>query len=55
MNVLLEVRDLQVSINDNKILNISEKVDIVKKFGADFFIKQIFNNISKFREAIRYI
>ena len=33
---------------DNKILNISEKVDIVKKFGADFFIKQIFNrNFSK--------
>lgn len=33
---------------DNKILNISEKVEIVKKFGADFFIKQIFNrNFSK--------
>ena len=33
---------------DNKILNIREKVDIVKKFGADLFIKQIFNrNFSK--------
>ena len=33
---------------DNKILNISEKIEIIKKFGADFFIKQIFNlNFSK--------
>ncbi len=33
---------------DNKILNIDEKVDIIKKFGADFFIKQKFNyNFSK--------
>ena len=33
---------------DNKILNIDEKVDIIKKFGGDFFIKQKFNyNFSK--------
>ena len=33
---------------DNKILNISDKIDIVKKFRADFFIKQNFNrNFSK--------
>jgi riboflavin kinase/FMN adenylyltransferase len=33
---------------DNKILNIDEKVDVIKKFGADFFIKQKFNyNFSK--------
>jgi riboflavin kinase/FMN adenylyltransferase len=28
---------------DNKILNINDKIDIVKKFRADFFIKQNFN------------
>jgi riboflavin kinase/FMN adenylyltransferase len=34
--------------NNNKILNISDKIDIVKKFRADFFIKQNFNrNFSK--------
>ena len=33
---------------NNKILNISDKIDIVKKFRADFFIKQNFNrNFSK--------
>ena len=33
---------------DNKILNINDKIDIVKKFRADFFIKQNFNrNFSK--------
>ena len=34
--------------NDNKILNINDKIEIVKKFRADFFIKQNFNlNFSK--------
>jgi riboflavin kinase/FMN adenylyltransferase len=28
---------------DNKILNINDKIDVVKKFRADFFIKQNFN------------
>ena len=33
---------------DNKILNINDKIDVVKKFRADFFIKQNFNrNFSK--------
>jgi riboflavin kinase/FMN adenylyltransferase len=33
---------------DNKILNINDKIDAVKKFRADFFIKQNFNlNFSK--------
>ena len=33
---------------DNRILNINDKIDIVKKFRADFFIKQNFNrNFSK--------
>ena len=33
---------------DNKILNINDKIDVVKKFHADFFIKQNFNrNFSK--------
>ena len=33
---------------DNKILNINDKIDVVKKFRADFFIKQSFNrNFSK--------
>jgi len=33
---------------DNKILNINDKIDIIKKFRADFFIKQNFNrNFSK--------
>ena len=33
---------------DNRILNIEDKIDIVKKFRADFFIKQNFNrNFSK--------
>ena len=33
---------------DNKILNIEDKIDTVKKFRADFFIKQNFNrNFSK--------
>ena len=33
---------------NNKILNISDKIDIVRKFRADFFIKQNFNrNFSK--------
>ena len=33
---------------DNRILNIEDKIDIVKKFRADFFIKQKFNrNFSK--------
>ena len=34
--------------NDNKILNINDKIEIIKKFRADFFIKQNFNlNFSK--------
>ena len=33
---------------DNKILNIDEKVDIIKKFGGDFFIKQKFNEFNDF-------
>ena len=33
---------------DNRILNIEDKIDTVKKFSADFFIKQKFNrNFSK--------
>ena len=33
---------------DNRILNIEDKIDTVKKFRADFFIKQKFNrNFSK--------
>ena len=28
---------------DNRILNIEDKIDTVKKFSADFFIKQKFN------------
>ncbi len=33
---------------DNKILNINDKINVVKKFRADFFIKQNFNrNFSK--------
>ena len=36
------------SSSDNRILNIEDKIDIVKKFHADFFIKQNFNrNFSK--------
>jgi len=33
---------------DNRILNVNDKIDIIKKFRADFFIKQNFNcNFSK--------
>ena len=33
---------------DNRILNVNDKIDIIKKFCADFFIKQNFNrNFSK--------